>query len=198
MKYLDMLEKNHFKPLLGFSLGYKSGFKKLIYPLFLFATLKLFSEVIDNQTDQNLYDQQTVLQESVYVDETPSSNSLQLDLTKAINIALSAQRRLGAATNSVLMSEINLELTEADFDVKYLPKGDAGYIGGGKAGSGATLGGGIEIFKKFRQETRVSIFPSVMKAAHNFQSNLKTTITQPLLRGFGSDYALSSVRAAQY
>lgn len=124
--------------------------------------------------------------------------TLRLTLENALNIALEAQRRLGSAMNNVVQSGINLELAESEFDFKYIPKGDAGYIGGGRAGSGATVGAGVEIFKKFQQGTRISVFPSVMKAADSFQSNLKTVFTQPLLRGFGTEYTLSSVRGAQY
>jgi outer membrane protein TolC len=135
-----------------------------------------------------------MMRSSYYDQETP----LRLNIENAVNIALSAQRRMGAAVANVTQSEINLELAESEFDFKYAPKGDVGYVGGGQAGSGATVGAGIEIFKKFQHGSRFSIFPSVMKAAHNFQSNLRTIYTQPLLRGFGKEYTLSPLRGAQY
>lgn len=123
---------------------------------------------------------------------------LVLDLEKAVNIALSAQRRLGGPLGALAQAEISLELAESEFNIKYLPKGDLGYVGGGEAGSGATVGAGVEFSKKFRQGSRFSIFPSVMKAARHFESNIKTTFTQPLLRGFGSEYTLSPLRGAQF
>jgi outer membrane protein len=135
---------------------------------------------------------------SDFEEETDPNQPLILTLENALNIALSTQRRLGGVTNAVINSEINLELAESEFDLRFVPKGDAGYVGGGKAGSGYTLGGGIEIFKKFRQGTRIAIFPSVMKAAHHFQSNVRTVFTQPLFRGFGFEYNSSGIRAAQY
>lgn len=127
-----------------------------------------------------------------------NNGGLVLNLPSAINIALSAQRRLGSALGNVTQSEINVELAESDFDVKYIPKGDVGYTGGGKAGGGSAYGAGVEIFKKFKHGSRFSFFPSFMKAAHNYQTNLRTQYTQPLLRGFGSEYTLAPLRQAQF
>jgi len=133
-----------------------------------------------------------------YDEYTATGIPLELNVENALNIALSTQRRLGSALNSVVQSEINLEMAETEFDFRFIPKGDAGYVGGGRAGAGPTVGAGIEIFKKFTSGTRISVFPSVMKAAHNFQSNIKTVFTQPLFRGFGEEYNLSPIRGAQY
>lgn len=123
---------------------------------------------------------------------------LVLNLERALNIALSAQRRLGSAVSNVVQSEINVELAESDFDVKLIPKGDAGCTGGGKAGFGSTYGVGIEIFKKFTHGSRFSFIPSYMKASDNHQNILRTQYTQPLLRGFGKEYTMGAVRQAQY
>ena len=146
--------------------------------LFIFVSLPLKAELPPN----------AVLDDGV----------LHLDLESALNIALSAQRRLGSAIGNVEQTEINLEVAESEFDFKIIPKGDFGYVGGGRAGAGSTVGAGVEIFKRYPQGTRVSIIPSVMKAAHNFQSNLKTVFTQPLLRGFGYEYTLTPLRTAEY
>lgn len=151
-----------------------------IYPVSFIS-----SEVFESDSEEEVYDSDT-------------NAPFLLTLNNAFTIALSAQRRLGGAMGNVAQSEINLELAESDFDIRYTPKGDAGYVGGGRAGAGYTVGAGVEIFKRFRQGTRISIFPSILKAASNFQSNLKATFTQPLLRGFGYDYAQSSVYGARY
>jgi outer membrane protein TolC len=121
-----------------------------------------------------------------------------LNLENSINIALSAQRRMGSVMGNVAQSEIILELAESDFDFKYTPKGDAGYVGGGRTGAGYTLGTGVEIFKKFTHGSRFSIFPSVMKGGKAFQSSLRGVYTQPLLRGFGTEYTLGPIRGAQF
>lgn len=130
--------------------------------------------------------------------ESSFDEPLVLTLERAINIALSAQRRLGSAMSNVAQSEINVELAESDFDVKWIPKGDAGATGGGKAGFGSTFGVGIEIFKKFTHGSRFSFSPSYMKASNNHQNILRTQYTQPLLRGFGTEYTMGHVRQAQF
>jgi outer membrane protein len=134
------------------------------------------------------------------IDAYPCADgTLVLTLESAINIALSAQRRLGAAEGNVAQSEINVELAESDFDIKYTPKGDLGYSGGGREGrAGSTYGTGIEIFKKFTHGSSLSFFPSYTKTTDRHQTNLRATYTQPLLRGFGKEYTLAPLRQAQY
>lgn len=127
-----------------------------------------------------------------------SDTDLVLTLEQGINLVLSSARRTGGADATLTQAEINLELAESDFELKITPKGDAGYVGGGQAGGGLTLGTGVELYKKFSSGTRVYFRPSFMKAAHEYRSNLQTSITQPLLRGFGKEYNLSPLYGAQY
>ena len=128
-----------------------------------------------------------------YADE-----ELVLNLEQGINLALSSDRRIGGPLAALSNAEINLELVESDFDLKITPKGDAGYVGGGDAGAGFTIGTGVELYRKFTTGTRLYFRPSFMKAAHDYRTNLQTSITQPLLRGFGRDYTLSPLYGAQF
>lgn len=123
---------------------------------------------------------------------------LMLTLEKGIYLASTAERRLSSMQGAVLQSEINIQLACADFEWSIFPKADAGLVGGGRAGVGATLGLGVEVSKKFVNGTRFVFTPTVMKAAKNYQSNLQTSISQPLLRGCGSAYTLAPLRAAQF
>lgn len=123
---------------------------------------------------------------------------LTLDIPRSFQLVLSAERRMGSAWESVSQSDINLELAESQFDIQWTPKGDAGYIGGDKAGDGITVGTGVEIFKKFNYGTRLSFQPSFMKASHDYNLNLRVMITQPLLRGFGKEITLLPIYGAQY
>lgn len=121
-----------------------------------------------------------------------------ITLERGLQLALTAERRLSSVQSSIIQSEINLELVASEFDWSIFPKVDGGVLGGGSAGTGLTAGLGAEISKKFIHGTRFCFIPSVMKAAKDYQSNLKASITQPLLRGFGSAYTLAPLRAAQY
>lgn len=123
---------------------------------------------------------------------------LSLNLETAINMALTSSRKLGAALSAVDNAEIGMGTAATEFDLKILPKGDMGFVGGGKAKEGWTVGSGIELYKKFVKGTRFSFNPSLMKAGNDFTSNLRTSIKQPLLRGFGLEYNLAPIRAAQF
>lgn len=127
-----------------------------------------------------------------------SADVLTLTLEKAINIALSSSRRMGNALDMVRKSEVNLELAESEFNWTFIPKADTGFVGGGKAGEGFTIGGGLDVSKKFECGTKFSIYPTLMKAAGSWQANFRTSVSQPLLRGFGREYTLASVFAANY
>lgn len=119
-------------------------------------------------------------------------------LEKSINLALRAQKPLGNALSAVDLSELNITLAESEFDLKIFPRAEAGYSGGGSAGDGITVGAGVDISKKFLPGTIVTVSPSIVKTGHNYQSNLRFLIAQPLLRGFGSDFTLDNLMGAQY
>jgi outer membrane protein TolC len=123
---------------------------------------------------------------------------MSISLAQGVQLAMTAERRLGSVQGNVLQSELNLELAASDFDWFIIPKVDAGMIGGGRAGVGATFGMGAEFNKKFASGTRISIIPSMMKAAKDYQSNLRMSVTQPLLRGCGKTFTLAPLKAAQY
>jgi outer membrane protein len=135
---------------------------------------------------------------NIFAQEAEQEEALVLTLEKGIYLATTAERRLSSMQGALLQSEINIQLASAEFDWNIFPKADAGLVGGGRAGVGATLGMGVEVTKKFCNGTRFTFTPTMMKAAKNYQSNLQTSITQPLLRGFGSAYTLAPLRAAQF
>lgn len=120
-------------------------------------------------------------------------------LEKTINLALRAQKPLGNALNAVDLSELNIMLAESEFDLKIVPRGDFGFSGGGKGkDDGFTVGGGVSFSKKFVPGTIFSATPSMVKAGKSYQSNMRFILTQPLLRGFGSDFTLDNLMGARY
>lgn len=122
----------------------------------------------------------------------------EINLVKGVNLALSAKKRLGQAYGSLQKAEIAATLAGNEFDLKITPKGDAGFVGGGRAGGGMTVATGVELSKKFTHGTRIAFYPSIAKIAKDYLQNLKTSITQPLLRGFGKEYTLSALYGAQF
>ncbi|MBA3816512.1 MAG: TolC family protein, partial [Parachlamydiaceae bacterium] len=125
-------------------------------------------------------------------------DAFEIDLVKGVNLALTAKKRLGQAFGNLQKSEIATTLAANEFALKLTPKGDAGFIGGGKAGGGSTIAAGVELSKKFTHGTRIAFYPSIAKIAKDYLQNLKASITQPLLRGFGKEYTLSALYGAQF
>ncbi len=121
-----------------------------------------------------------------------------LTITTTINNALFANRAILGTYEAHERAEINLEINESFFDLKMTPTTMLGLSGGGEFGTGAAYGGGYEFAKKFENGTWVSIEPTIYKRGKKTESNVRTTISQPLLRGFGREYNMNSVRAAQY
>jgi len=123
---------------------------------------------------------------------------LLLDIPTAINIALTSHRSLAAALENVYKAQLNVELADSEFALRINPRSDIGYVGGGKAGLGGTIGGGLDLTQKFSVGTFVGINPYITKDAHDYHSGVKAIIRQPLLRGFGSEYTLSPLYGAQF
>lgn len=173
-------------------ISFKLGYKLSLFFIFYCASIFLRDDVYGDFE----YPPQMYCEEGF---ETPTEPEiLWLNLQKGIALAVTADRRLGSVQSAVEISEINIELAASEFDWFFLPKVDGGVIGGGAAGVGTTLGLGVEVTKKFSRGTRFAFTPSIMKAAKDYQSNLRTSITQPLLRGFGTAYTQAPLRAAEY
>lgn len=119
-------------------------------------------------------------------------------LETAVVRALQYNRQMVGQYESLQKSQLGLQLAETEFELKIDPNGQAGYTGGGRGGSGGTAGAGVDLAKKFSYGTRFTLSPSFTKSGHFFHTNIKTTITQPLLKGFGQEYTLSGVRASQF
>lgn len=123
---------------------------------------------------------------------------LVLTLENALSLAINQNRSLINAQDHVTNAEYQVQVVAADFDIQIRPRGDVGYVGGGSLGSGPTIGTGIDISKKIPFGTKFVINPFVTRVNNKYRSNVNITVSQPLLRGFGRDYTLSSLRGAEF
>lgn len=128
----------------------------------------------------------------------PSEGKVVLTLESAINRALKSNRQFIGALESLQKSQLNLEIAESEFDLKITPNADGGWAGGSNLKHGPKAGIGVSLYKKFTQGTRISFAPSLQKRGQHFHTDLNTTITQPLLRGFGKEFTLSGLRGAEF
>lgn len=125
-------------------------------------------------------------------------NELVLTLESALTIASNQNRQLMNAADNTQNALFHVSIMESEFDLQIRPKGDLGYVGGGKAGAGTAVGSGLDITKKNIYGTRFNINPAVQKAHNQYKTSLTALVSQPLLRGFGKEYTLSGVRGAEY
>lgn len=145
----------------------------------------------------------TQLEDEVKVDECSVKESSEqeaylLTLQTALTRALQYNRQLINTNDNVTQARYSIELAWSEFDIQISPNSRAGYVGGGSAGTGFSVGGGIDFSKRFTNGTLISLGPSILKTREHYHTDLRALISQPLLRGFGSDYQLAGVKGAQY
>lgn len=128
----------------------------------------------------------------------PASDHYHLTLESALTRALQYNRQLINTADGVLNAQSNIQLAWTEFQVQFVPNSKAGYVGGGSAGTGISVGGGVDISKQFANGTFVSIGPSILKTRDHYHTDLNAIISQPLLRGFGKDYQLAGVKGAEF
>ena len=121
-----------------------------------------------------------------------------LDLTTSISQALNCNRQLLGTLDQLTYAHYGVELAESEFNVQIVPNGRAGYVGGGHAGTGWSVGGGVDVNKKFKTGTQLSIGPTILKTVDHYHTEVRAKVSQPLLRGLGSEYQLSGIMGAQF
>jgi outer membrane protein len=126
------------------------------------------------------------------------SECIVLTLEHALTRALQYNRQLINTADNVAKSQYNLTIAFSEFDLDINPNAKVGYVGGGRAGLGFSVGGGVDFSKKFINGTQITVGPSILKTKDHYRTDLKALISQPLLRGFGVDYQLAGVKGAQF
>lgn len=130
--------------------------------------------------------------------ENEEENCIVLHLADALSRALNDNRQLATHADQLTRSRYSLELANGFFDLDISPTTRIGYVGGGDLGTGLSVGGGIEVNKNFTNGTRFTVSPLIFKTRDHYRSDVKVLLTQPLLRGLGSEYQLSSVKGALF
>jgi outer membrane protein TolC len=123
---------------------------------------------------------------------------LTLTLTEAISLALNSNRQLMGALDNLTSSQYGVDLADSEFYVQITPNSRAGYVGGGKGGTGWSYGGGVDFSKKFTTGTQISVGPTILKTGEHYHSEVRALVSQPLLRGVGGEYQLSNILGAQF
>lgn len=120
-----------------------------------------------------------------------------LTIDRAIELAIKSHPIIG--TNDLESALINEDLNNRAFDWKFLPRGESAYTGGGEhSATGLTIGAGFDLAKRFQQGGNIVIGPTIIKTNDKYQTNFRFKIAQPLLKGFGKDYNLAGIHAAEF
>lgn len=126
------------------------------------------------------------------------NNCLILNLPQAISRALNYNRQFIGTIESLTTAQYGIELASSVFDIQFAPNSRAGYVGGGHAGTGWSIGGGLDVSKIFPTGTQLTIGPSVLKFPQHYHTEIKAVVSQPLLRGLGKEYQLAGLLSAQF
>ncbi len=121
-----------------------------------------------------------------------------INLEQAINMALAHNRQLLDARDAFVSSRYSLESSEADFKIQISPTARAGFSGSSSQNAIEDLGLGLTFYKRLPWGTELSATPNFSRTDDTYQSSVDFEITQPLLRGFGKQQAMSGVYAARY
>ena len=135
---------------------------------------------------------------SLSSEEAPEPAPFMLTLETAVSRALNYNRQLQNTLDNSIKAEFQLEVANSVFEWDICPNSNVGYVGGGSAGSGVACGTGIDFSKKLKCGTTFDIMPSFEKISGTYHTNMRTRITTPLLRGWGTEYTLATVLGAQY
>ena len=130
-----------------------------------------------------------------------AAEPVELSLTRAIEIALSANRNLTISKLGYEGEALGLDAARAEFELKIVPTTTLGTISRNALAPAATGNNssiGAQLTRKLEVGTLLSIGPSWNRSGDTRNETLNLSVQQPLLKGFGSDVNLDGVRRAQF
>ncbi len=120
------------------------------------------------------------------------------DIERIINRALEANWGVIDARDDIQRARLSLALAESEFELKIFPATGIGFSGGDDVSTGTDFSLGVSLEKKMQSGTEMALTPSIQKFDDQYQNLANFHVTQPLLRGFGKDYAMSGVYSARF
>ena len=127
-----------------------------------------------------------------------SSAGSAYDLEAIVNRALQANWGTLDAREGVERAGLRLEAAESEFELRIVPFAAFGLFGGDERGTDADFNLGVSLEKKTQYGTRLTLAPSIESVDDRYRGRTFLSLTQPLLRGAGRDYAMSGVFVARF
>jgi outer membrane protein len=116
----------------------------------------------------------------------------------AVSQALRFNRQLLTTGEGVARSLDGVDLARAEFDIHIVPHSSVGYVGGGDMGSGLSIGGGVDLNKKFPSGTQITLSPTLFRTCDHYRTEIRALVSQPLLRGLSKEFQLSGILEARF
>jgi len=122
----------------------------------------------------------------------PSEESV-ITLKQAIEIALQNNRSLKQSQLNITSSELSVETTQYEFDIKVRPATAINF-----SSESQYWAGGFEVAKKSEIGFTTSITPLIEHNGDEYTSAIKVSLNVPLLNGLGTDYNLDGLYSSIY
>lgn len=122
------------------------------------------------------------------------TETTEITLHEALELALKQNRSLQREALSLRSSELSVSTEEAEFDLKIIPSGLAGYTSEEEDAWNV----GVTLSKQLESGITASVRPEVGNNEEGYDSGFSLALSVPLLRGLGSEYAMNSLLTSQY
>jgi outer membrane protein TolC len=121
--------------------------------------------------------------------ETP----ITLSLEQAIEMALTQNRSIINAQNSVNSARLNLSTAYSDFDMKIRP-----FAGGGVTDGDPNFNSGLNFSKNFEYGMEVSVSPYLSKGDENYAAAAGLSLEIPLFKYFGKLVNTQNIKSSEF
>lgn len=124
---------------------------------------------------------------------TAGESSLALSLEQAIDMALSRNRNILRARNSLDTAQISLHSANADFDIQARP-----FAGGGVTDGDENFNSGVTLSKSLKQGVEVSLSPYLSKNSDTYGSAVGLSLEIPLLKYYGELVNTQAIQSSEF
>ncbi|MDY6987890.1 MAG: TolC family protein [Thermodesulfobacteriota bacterium] len=123
------------------------------------------------------------------------NGTISLTLEEAINLALEANRNLLVSTSNLESQRLFLTSAQSEFELKLVPT-----VTGDAREDYKSIGSEISLDKKLKIGPRATLTPGIGVSGADDRYSGKTALSleMPLLRGFGREVTLDSVRSSEF
>lgn len=125
--------------------------------------------------------------------EHSEAPTISLTLEQAINLALKANRSLLGSAYGLESRKLSLSSAKSEFELKIVPSTSVAFADDDK-----DVGAGVSLEKKSTFGTKASISSGIGRSDDDYIGEIGLSLDLPLLRGFGKEVNLDTLKASQF